>query len=206
MLVYKVTFPNDKCYIGITSQSLNKRRSDHYSNVSSGKRSKFYNAIRKYGKDNINWNIIDRAETWKELCELEKNYITQFDSYKYGYNMTLGGEGTIGYKYTDAQRKKVSEILKTRVHTEESRIKRSIKMSGSNNHYYGKKFSKEHKEKLAAAKRKKIICLNNDETYNSLKEAAEDLNLSAGNISNVLRKRIKHTKGFKFKFLGEELC
>ena len=58
---------------------------------------------------------IDTADTLEELCEKEKKYIIEYNSYymnKNGYNMTHGGEGTNGYIYTEYDNKKNSERIK----------------------------------------------------------------------------------------------
>lgn len=42
----------------------------------------------------------------KELDILESYYIGLYDSYKYGYNMTLGGGTTTGLNFTEEQKEK----------------------------------------------------------------------------------------------------
>lgn len=100
-IVYKATSPSGKIYIGITVTSLKERIRIHLRSVNKGSRTPFHEAIRKYKSDSINWEIIDHANTWNELCELEKKYIKLHDSFDKGYNLTLGGEGTFGLKYDE---------------------------------------------------------------------------------------------------------
>ena len=47
---------------------------------------KFYRAIRKYGKENFKIEAIDFADTQRELDEKEIYYINLYDSVKKGYN------------------------------------------------------------------------------------------------------------------------
>ena len=50
-----------------------------------------------------------------EMYEKEIFYIQQYNSYKKndkGYNMTLGGDGTHGYVFTKADKKKISQRQK----------------------------------------------------------------------------------------------
>ena len=95
-IVYRITFKaNDKQYIGITSQTFITRIKEH-------KRKKdnllLSNAISKHGFDNILWEIIDDAKTFDQLKKLEIKYIKIFKTKKpNGYNLTDGGDGTIGY-------------------------------------------------------------------------------------------------------------
>jgi len=111
-IVYRATSPSGKVYIGITITSLKERKRTHLRSVKNGSEFPFHNAIRKYRMKNIKWEIIDRADTWEELCALEKKYIEEFDSYSNGYNLTLGGEGTFGLKHNEEWCIRNSEIRK----------------------------------------------------------------------------------------------
>ena len=74
-LVYKATSPSGKIYMGITITSLKERKRLHIKETNSGSRLPFHAAIRKYGADNILWEIIDTATSWEELCELERKHV-----------------------------------------------------------------------------------------------------------------------------------
>lgn len=92
---------NGKKYIGITSRSMEEREASHIYE-SRNKTNKCYNApfkraIRKYGIEGFEREIIDTADSLEKACELEKFYIKEYKTYyKYknsnGYNATLGGE------------------------------------------------------------------------------------------------------------------
>lgn len=47
---------------------------------------------------------------------MEMYYINKFNSTNpiYGYNITSGGGGTIGYKLSEEHRKKLSDIMKSK--------------------------------------------------------------------------------------------
>ena len=67
-IIYKANFPNGKCYIGQTKNELNTRIIQHKSDSKYNTTNiPFYNAIKKYGFDNIVWEIIDEAESPEEL-------------------------------------------------------------------------------------------------------------------------------------------
>jgi hypothetical protein len=114
--IYKIQFPNGKHYIGLTTTSLEQRTKEHRSCAKSGDNKCLYNAIRKYDMiDNIKLIEIDTADTNEELCEKEKRYIHEYNSYYMngrGYNMTYGGEGTNGYVFTEEDKLKMSESAK----------------------------------------------------------------------------------------------
>lgn len=105
-IVYKITnLINGKCYIGITTRTLKQRFVEHCKADSGiGK------AIRKYGVDNFYKQVIDTADNYEELMYLEVEYIKIYNSYKSGYNQTLGGDGVIFHEdlniaLTDGQKK-----------------------------------------------------------------------------------------------------
>lgn len=92
-------------YVGIGNKE--KRASIIY------KRNKHWdNYVSKYGKPII--EIKHYVETWEEACILEKKYISEFKRSCDGgrlVNITLGGDGNLGYKMTDKNRKLASERL-----------------------------------------------------------------------------------------------
>jgi group I intron endonuclease len=108
MIVYKATNKvNGKIYIGITSQTLQSRKWKHFLDARlKVYNSKFHRAIRKYGEDGFLWEVIDHANTMEELNERESYWISFFNSYENGYNLTLGGSGVRGYKRTEDSRRK----------------------------------------------------------------------------------------------------
>ena len=127
---------NGKVYIGITSRTLNARARKNGSSYS--KSPHFWSAICKYGWDNFSHEILVDGLTKDEACELEKEYISKYNSTdkKFGYNCSLGGEsGNYGVKANDDLRKRLSEMR-----------------SGEKNHNYGKKMSEEVKDKIRKKK------------------------------------------------------
>jgi hypothetical protein len=115
--IYKIEFPNEKHYIGLTTQSLTQRYYEHKCGAKNITNTKIlYKALRKYDMvDTFELVEVDTAETVDELIEKEIEYIKIFNSYyknKHGYNMTLGGEGVNGYVFTDEVKQQMSEIKK----------------------------------------------------------------------------------------------
>ena len=189
-IVYLCYFPNNKYYVGITSKKLNDRIRKHLNTTKNGSKYKFHNALRKY-KHLCKWEIIEKNLSKEEACFLENYYIKHYDSYKKGYNSTLGGEGVLAVEFSKETRKKLS-----------------IKQSGKNNSMYNKKHSIESKIKMrnSISRNRAIICITNNNRYNSINEAARQLNISAGNIVNVLSKRYKQTNGYIFEYIEEKVC
>lgn len=111
-IVYKATnIKNGLVYIGQTIQGLDTRKAGHISNAFGSQSSLyFHRAIRKYGKDNFTWEVIDEAETKDELSKKEMYWIEFYNSYKGdGYNATYGGDSVnSGIKQSDEQKMKHS--------------------------------------------------------------------------------------------------
>ena len=95
--IYKFTNKiNNKSYIG-QSKNIANRVYDHYYrafyNYPSNKEynKAFYQALRKYGKDNFSFEVLEECAI-EQLNEREKFWIQHFNSYNNGYNETLGGD------------------------------------------------------------------------------------------------------------------
>lgn len=82
---------NEKVYVGITSQNIEKRwkNGKGYST-----QNYFYSAIQKYGWDSFEHIVLFINLTEKEAKYLEMLYVTIFRSnnVNFGYNMTQGGD------------------------------------------------------------------------------------------------------------------
>ena len=86
--VYLLTFPNEKVYVGITSQDEKTRWNNGEGYIEN---QVMYNDILKYGWINIKKNILYRDLTFEEAREKEKELIINYKSHlrKYGYNRSF---------------------------------------------------------------------------------------------------------------------
>ena len=117
-IIYLLTFPNNKVYVGQTTKTLEKRFRQHikaaYDFSGSNPFTPIKNAIREYGVLNIKKEIIDTAETLEELDEKEIYWIKFYNSsVKFknsnGYNYQEGGhQNTYAARFKSAK-----EIIKT---------------------------------------------------------------------------------------------
>src|SRR6266481_1570110 len=126
--IYKATAPSGKSYIGYTKYSLQIRRKGHEKHTK--KLSSLQYAIRKYGKQNIIWEIIeDNIKNRKIAQEREILYIKKFDTYENGYNETHGGDGLNPNDYRTID--KISKTLKNVYFKQEgTRLKHSRQLGG----------------------------------------------------------------------------
>lgn len=116
-IIYKYTSPSGRIYIGQTIDEEERRKTFFNLNESYGGK-KINSARTKYGPEKFDYEVLIRLEfpNAKEaqikLDELEKQYISFYDSYRTGYNMTMGGSTTTGMKASEETRKKLSQIRK----------------------------------------------------------------------------------------------
>lgn len=140
-LIYMFTNKaNNKKYIGQTIQNIKNRIAQHkYKSKENSENYAFYNAINKYGWDNFKCEIIDYADSEIDLHEKEIYYINKFDTYKNGYNMTYGGEGTIGNgKLSIEQVTNIKKILRdSNLSTKEISENIGVKQGTIESIYYG---------------------------------------------------------------------
>ena len=132
--IYKITNKlNNHSYIGLSTK-VEERWKYHQSPYNQQRESykSLYKAFKKYGIENFTFEILEECSI-EELGEKEKYYITKYDTYKNGYNMTTGGEDNVGsahpnHKLTDEdvinirirynnleRRKEVYELYKDRI-------------------------------------------------------------------------------------------
>lgn len=92
--IYKITNQiNQKIYIGKTSYSIEKRWKEHCQDYKKHLEKPLYKAFNKYGPENFKIEEIEQVKTDEEACQREIYWIAFYNSYHYGYNATLGGDG-----------------------------------------------------------------------------------------------------------------
>ena len=141
MQIYLVTNKvNGKSYIGQTVQTLKKRWSSHGSDAKRGRGPHaLVHALLKYGKENFIIRTLKVCSTRKELNRLEKHFIVKLKTKApSGYNITDGGDGTLGVPYTKSQYKKFKKTI-------------GNSRKGSGNSFFGKHHSNDSKNKMRKA-------------------------------------------------------
>lgn len=107
---------NNKIYIGKTEFSIDKRFKEHCSDAFKERNEKrpLYSAMRKYGIEHFHIELIEETDNPEER---EKYWIEQKQSFKNGYNATLGGDGKkyLDYDLIIASYKEIKSIKDTAI-------------------------------------------------------------------------------------------
>ena len=95
--VYTITnLINGHKYVGKTERKPEERWKQHlYMSKYNPEDMVICRAINKYGKENFKFEVIEECSP-ENVNDREIFWISELNTYKDGYNMTLGGEGTTG--------------------------------------------------------------------------------------------------------------
>lgn len=229
--IYKITSPSGKIYVGKTVNLVN--RLSCYKGNHTKNQIKISNSIKKYGWINHDFEIIDYTPDKEKICDLEIYWINKLDTFNtfHGMNLTKGGEGTVGKKMSEAQKKFLSESRKGKPsklkgtkrpelsrkgfkHTDEAKEKIRIARAG-------KKLSNEHKLKLKGRNKGikrpyevmrpmldsmmiPIYCITNGFAYKGQSHASRELKIPQSLVGDVISGKQTHTHGYKFKLIKIE--
>jgi group I intron endonuclease len=100
---------NGKKYVGKTTKNINERFEEHKreSKLERSKTRLLYKAIQKYGLENFTITQLESIKITK-LAEREMFWISKLNTCVYnennnGYNLTLGGEGSVLYEFSEEE-------------------------------------------------------------------------------------------------------
>lgn len=148
-------------YVGYSSLGIEKRWLKHVALAFKGVITLFSCAIREFGNEAFDHDVICTVETEKEAKILERHFIEMLNTWgPLGYNMTRGGNGNggalRGRKYSSEHRHRISEAHKGKVLSLETRRKLSeigSQRVGEDHPMRGKHFSDEARINMSNAKK-----------------------------------------------------
>ena len=193
--IYKITNKiNTKSYIG-QSIHIQERWNEHLSKQSN---SLISLALKKYGISNFSFEILEECNQ-EELNEKEMYWIKYYNTFKDGYNLTLGGDGTKKYDIEEIYQKycELLNINKTakEIGCGESTVRKVIREYGILNEEQGID--------------KPVECINPktlvvEKQFLSLTDAAEYAGVSLSAISMALSGKHKTSGGYYWREIDKD--
>ena len=161
-------------------QTFKNRTAEHKKKAKGSYNLPISNAIRKYGVENFDFEIIENVNSQKELNMREEYWIRYYNSMTpNGYNLTIGGQGAVGYKHTDDDKIKMSDL------------KRDM-FKGEENPFYGKTHSAEQKEKWSKERRGRKLTPKWIENISKTRKRKKIVNLDTGEVFESARHFCRH--------------
>ena len=162
----------DMWYIGQTVRPEDRFKS-HIILSENNDKSYFHKALRKYPLENWVYCVLEDNVLRANLNMREMDWIEYYDSYYSGYNLTLGGGGSVSRICTEETKKKISDAkvgkhlseqakqrmsesrkgkpsgMKGKHHSEETKKRLSEIEKGAGNPFYGRHHSEETRKKIS---------------------------------------------------------
>ena len=220
---------NGHFYIGM-SVNLKRRSLEHFCNKSiSQKPNVIYKAIRKYGKENFVFEVLEYINNCETLSEREVFWIEKL---KPNYNMNLGGLGNKAFRVSEITKSILSEKSKKQWDSlseieKQNRISKNLKGPEIGHEVslqtreklrlvnLGKKQSSETRLKRSDSQKVSMkgnsngnkIILGVSETmglisFNSCVSAGEYFNKHPSSITKSLKGKRKQAFGYKWEYLN----
>ena len=160
---------NGKRYVGKTMRGLEKRVKEHNQDATKNDRQHIYlyRAFHKYGFTNFSWTILCYCSDNQGLVIAEQYWIRilQTSNKQYGYNLTIGGDGTPGWKHSVKVKCQISAAQKQAWANPERKMKRlSVQRAP---------ISEEGRKRMSMGARKRRA---SEETKAKISEATKGIN------------------------------
>lgn len=222
--IYKIeNLINHKIYIG-QSVDIKKRWREHRFSANH-KDSKDHNmpihlAMAKYGENNFSLEILEECDE-KLLNEKEIYWIEKYNSYKNGYNATIGGCQNhehlgIPVELYDLNGKYVTEYPNITEAAKAIGVSRNTIyqiLYGQRLSTKGFQFKRKDSNKIITKYKSRQggsipiyqLDLNNNivKEWDSAAKAAKELNFDASTITKCCKGKLKTHKGFKWQYVNE---
>ena len=190
--VYKLTAPNGKCYIGMTSREP-ARRWGNGTPYRNNKR--LFRDIQHYGWANFTKEILAAELAKEQAVALEIEHIKRTGSRSpaRGYNKSTGGTGGgAGIKLTKATRRKISKTL-----------------TGRPSPTKGKQLPEETRKRISESKTgrrvpkgRPVYCISTDTEYSTIQSAATATGVSYRAIRAACMEGLKTADGRQWVFIA----
>lgn len=181
----------------------------------------FHKAIKEYGNENFEWQVLESCCDKSKAIELEKHYIELYDTYRNGYNENKGGVGGHNAKpivkiskdgdfikrydgAADAEKEGYNNVNVLLCCKNKLRSCKGFVFMFEDE--YLKNGARLYQKPKSTRRKRVIQCNSNGEfiqKFESIKEASELTGASRTTILGVLSKRYKLANGFIFVYEEE---
>ena len=174
--IYKIqsTIYPERIYIG-SAKDINGRWIRHKSelnrNIHNNK--KLQNHVNKYGLDDMKIEIICLC-TENELVALEQFYLDSYNTY---FNILRNAYSLLNFKHSEETIEHLKQIHLGHKMTAEQNENNRLARLGKPVWSKGIKFTIEHRNHIAEARRRKVINITTNEIFNSIGDAANYLGI-----------------------------
>ena len=211
--IYKIwNDNNNKVYIGQTTVGVQTRWEQHLYNARNQPNA-VYAAMRKYGVETFHIETVEECEN-EELDNRERYWISYYDSYKNGYNSTIGGtniqptgkkhkllDNKLIYKYWD-EGYTVCDICELLKYSHDQVVEHLKDYEN----YSIEESKRRGIKKCVESKRKKVYQYDKEgnllNVYNDSKTASECTGVQYGNILSCLEHKRNSAGGFCWEYEG----
>ena len=138
----------DMWYVGQTVRQEERFKS-HIIVSENNDKSYFHKALRKYSLENWVYCVLEDNVLRANLNMREMDWIEYYDSYYSGYNLTLGGGGSVSRICTEETKKKISDAKVGKPLSEQTKQRMSESRKGKPSPMQGKHHSEETKKRLS---------------------------------------------------------
>ena len=174
-VIYKHTLKSDgRVYIGQT-KDVGKRWKPRYYSGSPH----FYSAIKKYGWDSFDHEVVLCGLSLNEANVYEELLIDQYDATnpRHGFNLKSGG---LNNNHSESTKRKIQESMKRVASSEDFR---------------------RHQSKMHDDVKKKVVCIETNVVYESIADAGRKTGLYYGSIGKCCNGKLKSTGGLHWRFV-----
>ena len=193
---------NGKQYVGKTNDTIEERFKRHIldSKRRNNENRPLYNAINKYGIEHFSIEQLEECP-YQEVNNKEIYWIGKLDTYKNGYNATLGGDGKAYYDYDEISKLYQQENISIRqlafkIGCDEDTVSKALYQCNVNikprHSFLSKKVAQLDKNTEEVIK-----------IFSSCEEAERSFDKRGGHISQVCQGKRKTANGYKWKYIEE---
>ncbi|MBO4400979.1 MAG: GIY-YIG nuclease family protein [Selenomonadaceae bacterium] len=217
-VIYVVKYrPNGMLYVGQTTQQLKRRMRQHIrGSLDTSRNSHLDSAIGKYGIGEFDLYVIMQCQTKDALDFWETFFIAFFNTRDpYGFNLTDGGGGTVGYP--SANRRPVVcmetgevypslEAAAEKAGVSDSymcKVCSGVKTTAGGYHWRYQDDEEKEIVEVTNGISRKVICVEKKMIFDSIAKAAEWAGVSRDAVGQACRGQIHTSAYYHWRFLDE---